>query len=219
LKTSLGTIGRLLRLLVGILFLGTAVTLPQWTLAYVVRVGSIFLALFHFYLLLGWVWSRGGIHPSPWIGALLSNGVVGLVMVLGTPNGLILGHGEGFIGAAAYVGISLLIAAWRADPGYEVTSLSALVWQRHNALPCLPFTPPDALEKKQQTHLLIGVLIATWFITACASSPDIETPRSTNTTIPTQPDTTSRPAIPAQQDDAPMSGKTVTVGFIVRGWT
>ena len=218
-KTSPGTIGRLLRLLVGALFLGAVVMLPTWTWQYAIRVGGVFLALFCFYLLLGWALSRGRKRLSPWGGAFLSNGIIGLVMVLGMPNGLILGHGEGFIGAAAYVGISLLIAAWRADPGWEVMTLPALVWRQHSALPCLLFTPLDAIEKKHRMHLFIGAFIAIWFITACASSPDTEAPRPANTPIPTQSDMTSRPTIPLQQDDEPVSGKTVTVGFIVRGWT
>lgn len=60
---------------------------------------------------------------------------------------LIFGRGEGFIGAAAYVGLSLLPAAWRADPGCEVMTLPAVLLGRHNTLPCILFTPLDALER------------------------------------------------------------------------
>ena len=141
------TVGRVLRLLVGAAFLGAALALPRWTLPYALRVSGVFVALLAFYLLLGWILSRRAVHLPPWLGGLLSNGVAGAVMLAGTPNGLIFGRGEGFIGAAAYVGLSLLLAAWRADPGCEVMTLPALLLGKHNTLPCLLFTPLDALER------------------------------------------------------------------------
>ena len=141
------TAGRFLRLVLGVAFLGAALALPRWTLPYALRVGGVFVALLVFYLLLGWILSHRGGRLPPWLGGFLSNGVAGAVMLAGAPNGLIFGHGEGFIGAAAYVGLSLLLAAWRADPGCEVMTLPALLLGRHNALPCILFTPLDALER------------------------------------------------------------------------
>ncbi len=142
--------GRVLRLLVGAAFLGAALILPRWTLPYALRVGGVFVALLVFYVLLGWRLSRGVVRVSPWWGGLLSNGVVGAVMLAGVPHGLIFGRGEGFIGAAAYVGLSLLLAAWRADAGCEVMTLPAVLLGKHNPLPCILFTPIDALERRSR---------------------------------------------------------------------
>ncbi len=143
-------LGRVLRFLLGVALLFAALTLPRWTIPYALRVGGVFAGLLIFYLLLVWVISRFSLNLHPWLGSFLSNGVIGLVMLTGVPNGWIFGRGEGFIGATAYVGLSLMLAAWRADPGCEVMTLPAALLGRHKSLPCLLFTPLDALERKWQ---------------------------------------------------------------------
>ncbi len=141
-------LGRVLRFLLGTALLAVALILPHWTLPYVLRVGSVSAGLLVFYLLLAWSTVRFSLTLHPWLGSFLSNGLIGLVMLAGIPNGWIFGRGEGFIGAAAYVGVSLMVAAWRADPGCEVMTLPAALLGRHTSLPCLLFTPLDALERK-----------------------------------------------------------------------
>lgn len=141
-------VGRVVRLAVGMLFVLAALLLPSWTFAYALRVAVVFAFLFLFYTFLGWGLSRGWLHLSPRLGGFLSNGVTGAVMLAGIPHGFIFGHGEGFIGAALYVGLSLLLASWRADAGCEVMTLPAVLLGRHNPLPCILFTPIDALEHR-----------------------------------------------------------------------
>jgi hypothetical protein len=52
-------------------------------------------------------------------------------------------------GAELFYGATLLLAAWRAQPGCEATVLSNLLLRRDDQLGCPPFTPIDALEARR----------------------------------------------------------------------
>jgi hypothetical protein len=47
-----------------------------------------------------------------------------------------------------YIGASLIVMAARGDPGCEVMTLPNVILGKETELPCLLFSPIDALEKK-----------------------------------------------------------------------
>jgi hypothetical protein len=49
-------------------------------------------------------------------------------------------------GAALFVGTTLLVAAWRAQPGCELTVLSNTILRRDDQIGCFVFTPIDVAE-------------------------------------------------------------------------
>ena len=51
-------------------------------------------------------------------------------------------------GAALFVGTTLLVAAWRAQPGCELTVLSNSILRRDDQIGCLVFTPIDVAEAR-----------------------------------------------------------------------
>jgi hypothetical protein len=51
-------------------------------------------------------------------------------------------------GAALFVGTTLLVAAWRAQPGCELTVLSNSILRRDDEIGCFVFTPIDELERR-----------------------------------------------------------------------
>lgn len=51
-------------------------------------------------------------------------------------------------GAALFVGTTLLVAAWRAQPGCELTVLSNTILRRDDQIGCFVFTPIDELERR-----------------------------------------------------------------------
>lgn len=52
-------------------------------------------------------------------------------------------------GAELFYGVTLLVAAWRAQPGCEATILSNLILRRDDQIGCPTFTPVDALEARR----------------------------------------------------------------------
>ena len=52
-------------------------------------------------------------------------------------------------GAELFYGATLLVAAWRAQPGCEATILSNLILRRDDQIGCPTFTPIDALEARR----------------------------------------------------------------------
>lgn len=142
-------IGRLSRLLLGLLLLGGAAPfLWRGSFSLVLESLGVVAGLLVFYVLVHLLIARYFPEINPWMGAVIANLPAGLVFVLGPPGGWIFGQGEGFLGAAVYVGSSLLIASLQADPGCEVMSLPALIFGKHTNLACLLFSPIDDLERR-----------------------------------------------------------------------
>src|SRR5215471_21313565 len=52
-------------------------------------------------------------------------------------------------GAELFYGTTLLVAAWRAQPGCEATILSNLILRRDDQIGCPVFTPIDAIEARR----------------------------------------------------------------------
>lgn len=55
-------------------------------------------------------------------------------------------------GAALFVGTTLLVAAWRAQPGCELTMLSNSILRRDDQIGCFLFTPIDEAEARLSTR-------------------------------------------------------------------
>lgn len=51
--------------------------------------------------------------------------------------------------AELFYGVTLLVAAWRAQPGCEATVLSNMILRRDDQIGCPTFTPIDALEARR----------------------------------------------------------------------
>lgn len=52
--------------------------------------------------------------------------------------------------ASLFYGITLLVAAWRAQPGCEATIVSNLILGRDDQIGCPTFTPIDVLEARRR---------------------------------------------------------------------
>lgn len=141
--------GRLARLLFGAFLLIWAVPyllcapIPLGLPSLGIAVGlTVFYSLFH---LLVFRFIPG---MNRWWGAIIANVFLVILLVLGQPGGLVFGHGEGVLGTAVFIGLSLVLAAWRADPGCEMMSLPAMLFKQHTHLACILFSPADWLEAK-----------------------------------------------------------------------
>lgn len=103
---------------------------------------AVFYALFHLMVF------RFFPGINRWWGAIVANGFLALMLVVGQPGGLVFGRGEGVLGTAVFIGLSLVLAAWRADPGCEMMSIPALLLRQHTHLVCILFSPIDWVEAK-----------------------------------------------------------------------
>jgi hypothetical protein len=81
-----------------------------------------------------------GIHFTGPLGVAINTAVI--VALLANPY---------TAGAAElFYGITLVVAAWRAQPGCEATVLSNLILGRDDQIGCPAFTPIDALEARHR---------------------------------------------------------------------
>lgn len=53
-------------------------------------------------------------------------------------------------GALLFYGVTLLIAAWRGQPGCEATVISNMILRREDQIGCPTFTPIDAAEARHK---------------------------------------------------------------------
>jgi len=75
-------------------------------------------------------------------------GTLVAVYLAGAPGGPLLGRGEGELAAGTFLGVSLLVAGVRADPGCEVMSIPSALFRKRAELACLVFSPLDAWERR-----------------------------------------------------------------------
>lgn len=94
------------------------------------------------YFLLHRLIESGKIRLNGFNGALLANGIVGLVMGIGYA----MQNLPIFLGSTLYIGVTLLISSYRRYTGCEVISLPAVLTKKHTSLPCIVFTPIDKWE-------------------------------------------------------------------------
>lgn len=100
-------VGRLSRLLEGISLLGSSLLSLRkgaFTL-FLVSLG-VAAGLLVFYLLAHLLVVKFFPTINLWVGAITANLPAEFVFLIGSPRGVIFGQGEGFLGAALYVGVS-----------------------------------------------------------------------------------------------------------------
>src|SRR6266542_217375 len=115
-----GRIGRILRVAIGIfLIVNIALVYLRVDWRLILPSVGIALALTIFYGLVHFALVNYTTHVSPWLGAVLANVPLILVYALGSGSTPIFGHGRGQLGAALFLGISLLLAGFHGDPGCE----------------------------------------------------------------------------------------------------
>ena len=145
--------GRALRVLLGLVLLVQVVP-AYFRVGIPVVTGTVLLmlGLVGIYTLIHLVVSR---RNSPWyggLGAVTAMGVLIALYLAGGSGSLILGRGEGQLAAVTFLGLSLVVAGARADPGCEVMSIPAMFLRRHTELACLIFSPLDGLERKLRSR-------------------------------------------------------------------
>ena len=138
--------GRVLRLAMGLGMAGVAVRylvgarssmLLLQTLGFVAAL-TVFFCLTHLAI------SKFFSGINAWLGAALAVTPVALVYVFS--------DAPGQLGAVLFVGISLTLAAIRADGGCEVMTIPAMIFGRRTHLVCIAFSPIDWLETKLVRH-------------------------------------------------------------------
>ena len=142
-------VGRVLRILIG-LGLMAQVTPVYFHVDSGLAIGAVLLilGLVAVYSLLHVVVSRRLITLGPGLGAVVGLGTLAAVYLAGAPGGPLLGRGEGELAAGTFLGVSLLIAGVRADPGCEVMAIPSALFRKNAELACLVFSPLDAWERR-----------------------------------------------------------------------
>ncbi len=142
-------VGRVLRVLVG-LGLMVKVTPVYFHVDAGLAIGAVLLmlGLLAVYSLLHFVVSRRLVALGPGLGAVVGLGTLVAVYLAGAPGGPLLGRGEGELAAGTFLGVSLLVAGVRADPGCEVMAIPGALFRKHAELACLVFSPLDAWERR-----------------------------------------------------------------------
>jgi hypothetical protein len=142
-------VGRTLRILVGLVLLVEVVPVYFHVDARL-ALGALLLmlALLVIYSLLHVVVSRRLVAFGPSLGAIVGLGILVALYLAGGPGAPLLGRGEGELAAGTLLGLSLVVAGVRADPGCEVMALPNALFRTHAELACLVFSPLDRLERK-----------------------------------------------------------------------
>ena len=141
-RRRIGPIGTTSRLLagLGLLYLALSDGGLSWGLRwYDVALGLVLLPAVM--LGVGLAASRFGSGPVRFTGplALAVNAALGVALFASQ-------YTAG--GAALFVGTTLIVAAWRAQPGCELTVLSNSILRRDDQIGCFVFTPIDELERR-----------------------------------------------------------------------
>jgi len=142
-------VGRALRVVVGLLLM--VYVTPVYfrvPLRISVSVLLLMLGLIGAYSLIHIFISRQITAFGPRLGAFVAVGLLVALCVLSWPALAILGRGEGELTAVTFLGISLLIAGWRAAPGCELMAIPDLLFGKHTNMPCLIFSRLDSLERR-----------------------------------------------------------------------
>jgi len=113
-----------------------------------VSVLLLMLGLIGVYCLIHIFISRRITAFGPSLGAFAAVGLLVALCVLSWPALAILGRGEGELAVVTFLGISLLIAGWRAAPGCELMAIPDLLFGKHTDMPCLIFSLLDWLERR-----------------------------------------------------------------------
>lgn len=135
------TIGRLLRLALGVYFLFEVIPVYRDVVfeGALIRLGWA-VALILFYSGLHFIIFKFAPKINPIFGAFLAFAPFLAVVLLGY-------GGPAATGALTFLSISLLLAAIRGDSGCEVMTIPAVFTGKHTHLACLLFSPIDWCEQ------------------------------------------------------------------------
>ena len=141
--------GRALRILLGlVLIVYTVPVYFQVPMRLAVGAWLLVLGLIGVYSLLHIVLSRHVVVFVPSLGAVVANGLLIVLYVVGGSGLPIFGNGKGQLAAVTFLGLSLVVAGVRAAPGCEVMAIPGIFFGKHTELTCLIFSPLDRLERK-----------------------------------------------------------------------
>jgi hypothetical protein len=142
-------VGRVLRFLLGLVLM-VYVAPVYFQVPGRVAMGSLvlMLGLVGVYSLIHIVVSRRIVPMGPRFSAVVANGLLVALYIVGATKLPILGHGKGQLAAATFLGISLVVAGVRAAPGCEVMAIPCVLFGKDTELACLIFSPLDRLERK-----------------------------------------------------------------------
>jgi hypothetical protein len=147
-------VGRALRLLLGVVLLAYVVPVYfRMNVSTAGRVLLLLLGLVGLYSLLQIGVSRRVVRPG--VGAVVGTGLLFALFVAGGTGAPLLGRGVGQLAALTFLGLSLVVAGVRADPGCEVMAIPGLLFGQHAELACLIFSPLDRLERKLRSKRVV----------------------------------------------------------------
>ncbi len=146
-------VGRALRIVIGLVLMVEVVPIYFHVDARL-ALGALLLilGLLIVYSLLHVVVSRRLVALGPGLGAVVGLGILVAVYLAGAPGAPLLGRGEGELAAGTFLGVSLIVAGVRADPGCEVMAIPGALFGKHTELACLVFSPLDWLERKWRSR-------------------------------------------------------------------
>ncbi len=141
--------GRALRILLGLVLIGYTVPV-YFRIPIRLAVGAwlLVLGLVGVYSLLHIVLSRHVVVFVPSLGAVVANGLLIVLYVVGGSGLPIFGNGKGQLAAVTFLGLSLVVAGVRAASSCEVMAIPGLFFGKHTELTCLIFSPLDRFERK-----------------------------------------------------------------------
>ena len=141
--------GRVLRFLLGLVLM-VHVAPVYFQVPARIAMGSLLLmlGLVGVYSLIHIVVSRRIVPLGAFFGAVVANGLLAALYIVGASRLAILGRGEGQLAAVTFLGVSLVVAGVRSAPGCEVMAIPGVLFGKHTELACLIFSPLDRLERK-----------------------------------------------------------------------
>lgn len=138
-----GAVGRALRAAAGAALLLTVLDVyADAPLRWLPSGGVVVLGLLLAYVAVHVAVVRFVPRLNRWLGAGLAVAPLLAVYAVGGPAGR--------VGVVTFLGISLLLAAWRADAGCEVMAIPGAVFGRTTHLMCLLFSPVDWIERRMR---------------------------------------------------------------------
>jgi hypothetical protein len=153
---GIGTLGTTIRLLVGLLLVGVALTLDRpgggvtwWDVAAVLVV--LPLAAFGAVVVLNascrrWPWLAGR-TGTPWSAAQAAAAVAVIAVVLALGTALTFLSPVDRVALWLFFGLSMIVAAIRGDDGCEILAIPNTILRRTDAIWCPVHTPIDATEQ------------------------------------------------------------------------
>ena len=115
-----------------------------------IAIGALLLVLglIGVYILIHMFVSRRIVPFGPGCGAIMANGLLVALYIVGAASLPIVGHGKDQLAAVTFLSISLVVAGVRAAPGCELMAIPDVLLGKHTELACLIFSPLDRIERK-----------------------------------------------------------------------